>query len=72
MNQYYFNLNISYQSFLQHYSGTASNVVVSTSTGMRIQLPASRFRPFLTQIGVKGQFRLITDQNNKFIKLERL
>ncbi|MDN2481138.1 DUF2835 domain-containing protein [Vibrio agarivorans] len=72
MNQYYFNLNISYQSFLQHYSGAASNVVVSTSTGMRIQLPAARFRPFLTQIGVKGQFRLITDQNNKFIKLERL
>ncbi|MDR9828675.1 DUF2835 domain-containing protein [Vibrio sp. FNV 38] len=72
MNQYYFQLNITYQSYLQHYSGIASNILVTTNTGMRLQLPASRFRPFLSQIGVKGQFRLITDQNNKFIRLERL
>ncbi|QIA63299.1 DUF2835 family protein [Vibrio astriarenae] len=72
MNQYHFQLNISYQSFLQHYSGVASNVLVTTTTGVRIQLPASRFRPFLSQIGVKGHFRLITDQNNRFLKLERL
>ncbi|WP_141138435.1 DUF2835 family protein, partial [Vibrio sp. V05_P4A8T149] len=39
---------------------------------LRLQLPASRFRPFLSQIGVKGRFRLTTDQNNKFVKLETL
>ncbi|MGD8111813.1 DUF2835 domain-containing protein [Vibrio sp. TRT 21S02] len=72
MNYYYFSLNISYQTFLSHYSGAASSVLVITDNGLRLQLPATRFRPFLTQIGVKGRFRLTTDQENKFIKLEVL
>lgn len=72
MNSYLFRLNITYQQFLANYSGAASNVHVITTTGLRLQLPATRFRPFLTQIGVKGLFRLTTDQNNKFIKLEAL
>ncbi|MDP2571646.1 DUF2835 domain-containing protein [Vibrio penaeicida] len=72
MNQYYFSLNITYQEFLSHYSGVASSVIVFTDQGLKIQLPASRFRPFLSQIGVKGRFRLTTDQNNKLLKLEVL
>ncbi|NOH96249.1 DUF2835 domain-containing protein [Vibrio sp. 99-70-13A1] len=72
MNHYHFSLNITYQNFLAHYSGAASTVQVVTTTGLRLQLPATRFRPFLTQIGVKGLFRLTTDHNNKFIKLEAL
>ncbi|CCN34062.1 conserved hypothetical protein [Vibrio nigripulchritudo MADA3029] len=72
MNQYQFSLNITYQEFLNHYSGAASSVIVYTDQGLKIQLPASRFRPFLSQIGVKGRFRLTTDQNNKFLKLEAL
>lgn len=72
MNQYFFSLNIPYQTFLSHYNGAASNVLVTTETGLRLQLPASRFRPFLSQIGLKGRFRLITDQNNKFVRLEIL
>ncbi|ASU22221.1 DUF2835 domain-containing protein [Vibrio qinghaiensis] len=72
MKQYYFTLNISYQTYLAHYSGVASSVQVYTDQGLRLQLPASRFRPFLSQIGLKGRFRLTTDQNNKFVKLETL
>lgn len=72
MNYYYFSLNISYQTFLAHYNGAASSVLVVTDNGLRLQLPATKFRPFLSQIGVKGRFRLTTDQNNKFLKLEVL
>ncbi len=72
MNYYYFSLNISYNKFLSHYGGVASNVVVNTDRGLRLQLPASRFRPFLSQLGVRGRFRLTTDQSNKFVKLEVL
>ncbi|WP_128644343.1 DUF2835 family protein [Vibrio sp. 624788] len=54
MNHYIFQLNISYQQFLASYSGAASKVQVITTTGLRLQLPATRFRPFLTQIGVRG------------------
>ncbi|WP_375753984.1 DUF2835 domain-containing protein [Vibrio sp. HN007] len=72
MNQYTFRLDISYQTFLQHYSGAANHIMVFSEQGLKLQLPASRFRPFLTQIGVRGRFRLTTDQNNKFVKLEVL
>ncbi|RBW65955.1 DUF2835 domain-containing protein [Vibrionales bacterium C3R12] len=72
MNYYHFSLSISYQAFFSHYSGAASTVQVVTENGLRLQLPASRFRPFISQIGLKGRFRLTTDQNNRFIKLEAL
>ncbi|MCG9787020.1 DUF2835 domain-containing protein [Vibrio barjaei] len=72
MKQYCFNLNISYQNYLSHYTGYASSILVVTDERLKLQLPASRFRPYLTQLGIKGRFRLITDQNNKFIRLESL
>ncbi|MHA2862994.1 DUF2835 domain-containing protein [Vibrio harveyi] len=72
MNQYYFSLNISYQTFLSHYSGAASSVQVITDNGLRVRLDALKFRPFLSQLGIRGRFRLTTDQNNKFLKLETL
>ncbi|EPT1008499.1 DUF2835 domain-containing protein [Vibrio parahaemolyticus] len=72
MKHYYFTLNIPYQTFLSHYSGATSSVQVMTNNGLRLQLPAAKFRPFLSQLGVRGRFRLTTDQNNKFLKLETL
>lgn len=72
MKYYYFSLNITYQAYLANYSGVASNVLVVTDEGLRLQLPATRFRPFVSQIGIRGRFRLTTDGENKFIKLEML
>ncbi len=72
MKYYYFSLNITYQAYLAHYSGAASTVLVVTDEGLKLQLPATRFRPFLSQLGLKGRFRLTTDGENKFIKLEML
>ncbi|EJL6441096.1 DUF2835 family protein, partial [Vibrio cholerae] len=46
MNYYFFSLNISYQTFVTHYSGVASHVMVTTEQGLRLQLPATRLRPF--------------------------
>ncbi|MCG3729013.1 DUF2835 domain-containing protein [Vibrio cincinnatiensis] len=72
MNHYFFTLNISYQTFLAHYSGSASYVIVMTDNGLKLQLSATKLRPFLSQLGIKGRFRLTTDQKNKFVKLEIL
>ncbi len=72
MKHYHFSLNITYQAFIAHYSGAASSVLVVTDQGLKLQLPAARFRPFLSQLGVKGRFRLTTDGENKFLKLEML
>ncbi|MCG3722068.1 DUF2835 family protein [Vibrio cincinnatiensis] len=72
MNYYFFSLNISYQTFLAHYSGVASYVIVMTENGLKLQLSAAKLRPFLSQLGIKGRFRLTTDQHHKFVKLEML
>ncbi len=69
---YLFSLDISYQVFSQHYSGAASTVVVKTDNGLTLQLPASRLRPYLSQLGVKGRFRLTVDVNNRFKSLEQI
>ncbi|WP_413284455.1 DUF2835 domain-containing protein [Vibrio sp. MA40-2] len=72
MNHYTFRLDIPYHVFLQHYSGSASSVMVYTEQGLNLQIPAARLRPFLTQIGIRGRFRLTTDPDNKFVRLEVL
>ena len=72
MNHYTFRLDIPYHVFLQHYSGNASSVLVYTEQGLKIQIPAARMRPFLTQIGIRGRFRLTTNPDNKFVRLEVL
>ncbi|MFA0088240.1 DUF2835 domain-containing protein [Vibrio sp. 10N.261.51.F12] len=70
--KYFFSMNLSYQAFISHYSGHASSIMVQTDCGLRLQLPAVRFRAYLTQLGIKGRFRLTTDHNNKFLRLDSL
>lgn len=72
MKQYTFSISISYQSYLQHYAGQAAKVLVVTECGLKLQLDASRLRPFLTHGGIKGRFVLSTDASNKFINLTKI
>ncbi|MCM0150349.1 DUF2835 domain-containing protein [Photobacterium galatheae] len=72
MKRYSFSVNIPYQTFLQHYSGAASAVLVYTDEGLRLQLPASRLRPFLSQLGVRGRFRVSVSSENRLEKLEKI
>ncbi|MGF1703416.1 DUF2835 domain-containing protein [Photobacterium makurazakiensis] len=72
MQCYTFSAYISYQDFLNHYSGAASTVVVRTDNGLKLQLPASRFRPFLTQIGIKGRFRVTVNTDNRLQGIEKI
>jgi hypothetical protein len=67
-----FSLHISHDEFLRVYQGRARYVIVTDDTGRRVQLPASRFLPFVSTLGVRGRFRLITDDDHKFVSLERL
>jgi len=70
--QYYFNLQINQQQFLRYYQGSASSVQVISECGKQLQFPAIRLRPFLSQTGILGRFRLTTDSNNRFIDLQQL
>ncbi|AJR08618.1 DUF2835 domain-containing protein [Photobacterium gaetbulicola] len=72
MKAYTFSMHISYQQFLRHYSGAASNVLVMTDNGLRLQLPASRLRPFLSQLGIRGRFRVTVSESNKLQAIEQI
>ncbi|HEY5672806.1 MAG TPA: DUF2835 domain-containing protein [Malonomonas sp.] len=70
--QFYFRLQIDQQQILRYYQGTASQVQVISECGRRLQFPAMRLRPFLTQNGISGRFRLTIDADNRFVKLKKI
>lgn len=72
MPRYEFSLNIPAEEFLRVYQGTVSHVVVRATTGQRVQVPAARFRPFVTPEGVAGRFVLTCDENHKCLDLQRV
>lgn len=72
MTYFYFRLNISYQSFEQLYRTPNTIVKVREEGGKMIQIPAMRFVPFFSQLGVRGRFELILGENNKFEQLQQV
>ena len=56
----------------QFYAGQIQYVVVTDDYGKTIQLPLSRFRPFMTTNGLRGRFQLLLGENNKFIDLQQV
>ena len=53
------------------YQGTVTAIVVTSDSGQTVQIPAMRFRSFVTMNGIRGRFRLTLDDNNKFLALEK-
>ena len=71
MRRYEFSVRVSADEFLKVYQGAVSHLLVRAVTGERVQIPAARFRPFVTPDGVIGHFVLICDDNNKCLDLQR-
>ncbi len=71
-NELRFYLNISREQALRYYQGTARAVVVTTTSGQKLQFPAEQIRPFIEQNGISGQFSIQFDSNNKLIGLRRV
>lgn len=69
MKSYHFRMNISYQEFEKLYRTPNVVVKVRSDQGAMIQLPAMRFVPFFTQLGVRGYFELQLSDENKFQQL---
>lgn len=67
-----FHLNISPERYLAYYQGAAHSVIATGRDGRRVQFPAERLRPFVTHEGVRGEFELEFDANNKFVALRRI
>lgn len=72
MKTYHFRMNINYQSFEKLYRVPNSIVKVHSEEGASIQLPAMRFLPFFSQLGIRGYFQLQLNEQNQFQQLKRL
>ncbi len=67
-----FRLDISPERYLSFYQGAARNVLATSVDGRRVQFPAERLRPFVTREGVRGEFVLEFDADNRFVGLRRV
>lgn len=70
--RYLFSVNMSYAQCQDLYVPHVKYLVVQSSIGKRIQLPKQNMQKFVTPIGIKGNFALIVDENNKIIEINRL
>ena len=72
MNEYYFSLSISRDEYLRYYQGQAVAVVVTDMHGRTIRFPANALRTHVDHTGIHGRFRLVTNEENRLQRLERM
>ncbi|HEC29072.1 MAG TPA: DUF2835 family protein [Gammaproteobacteria bacterium] len=70
-NVQYFDLDISRDEFIYYYNGTVKNILVTTMENKKVQFPASMVQKFVDHYGVRGRFKIIYDNNNKLISINR-
>jgi hypothetical protein len=67
-----FTVNLSHEEMLAIYNGAIKKVMVHSDTGLRIELNAYHFKAFTTMNGVRGRFKMVLDDNNKMLSLEKI
>jgi hypothetical protein len=69
--KYYFSIKMTSDEFYPFYQGQAHQMVVTTTTGVRVQFPAMHMRKYLLSSGISGYFCMET-ANNKFLSLTKI
>lgn len=72
MKEFFFTLYLNYEECMGYYQGAIQFVQVTSDDGKRIRFPASRIRPFISSLGIRGRFRLRLSDTNQFISLEKI
>lgn len=72
MATYFFRVNMSYAECEDLYRPGNNSALMTAESGHRVQLPTANLRPFVSRIGLKGRFRLVTDTNNKLQSFEKV
>ena len=67
-----FSLKISADQILRYYEGNAKNLIVTLNNGQRVQLPLINFRPFISDLGLYGNFEVVFSQKFKLVSLKKL
>ncbi len=70
--EFVFHLRIPASDYLRLYQGAAREVVAKAQDGRRVRFSAHLLRPFVDKDGVNGRFRILTDNQHRFKKIERL
>ncbi len=71
--QYYtFSLNIGADELLRVYQGQVRRLRVRCFEGLVVDLDATHLKQFTTSSGIAGTFRLVTDADHRFVRLERI
>lgn len=72
MRHYTFRLSLSRDEIMLMYQGHAKRLVVRTEQGLTLELGLEKIRGFVATNGVHGAFRLTTEDDHRFVKIERL
>jgi len=72
MRVFELNLSITADKMLSYYRGHARLVQALDNQGLRISFPAQALRPFVTDQGVQGVFRIRIDDDNKLIDVQKI
>ncbi|MCY7293908.1 DUF2835 family protein [Alteromonas sp. a30] len=72
MATFFFSINLSYPECENLYMPGNNSVLIQSESGERVRLPSSNLRPFVTRMGIRGRFRLITDMDNKVSSFEKV
>lgn len=69
---YFFTLSIPYSHCQALYQSAWQSVVLISESGLRIQVPFIRLRPFIDSRGIHGRFRMIISAQRKIKSFERV
>lgn len=72
MRIYTFRLNFTSDEVLGFYQGQIKAVSVMTEQQIRLQFPFHHLKPFVSQIGIRGRFRLELSEHNQIHKIEKI
>jgi hypothetical protein len=67
-----FSMDLSADKTLAIYEGQVKYILVVTDDRLKLQLPASSFRPYVSGSGIQGRFRVETDARHRLQKLVKL
>jgi hypothetical protein len=66
------NIRIPADEYQRLYQGVVRDVSAQSIDGRRIRFPAMILRPYVTHQGIKGRFRLVFDELNRFQTIEKI
>jgi hypothetical protein len=65
-------MNLSVEKTESIYQGQIKYIVVTTDEGLKLQLPATNFKPFVTANGILGRFLVETNEQNRLQRIDRI